>query len=164
VYANADALPRTFLVGRQQVVASEDEALSAVTAPGFDGRRVAITERPLKGLPRGAGGGPAGQAQLVSYGNERVVAEATARRPALLVLTDLHYPGWKVLVDGRDAALERVDYLLRGVMLEPGTHRIEFVYRPASWTLARAVSLAGLLVLMAAIAAGLAPLLRRGRR
>ena len=37
-----------------------------------------------------------GRARLVSYEHERVVAEATARRAGLLVLTDLHYPGWKV--------------------------------------------------------------------
>ena len=164
VYANEDALPRTFLVGSQRVVGGEDEALRAVTAPGFDGRRVAITERPVDGLPEGTSAQPAGRAELVSYEHERVVAEATARRPALLVLTDLHYPGWKVRVDGQEAELERVDYLLRGVKLAAGRHRVEFVYEPASWTVARAISLVGLLAVAAALAAGLAPRLRRRPR
>ena len=92
------------------------------------------------------------------------MAEATARRPSLLVLTDLHFPGWKARVDGRDAPLERVDYLLRGVMVPPGRHRVEFVYEPASWTIARAITLAGLLALVAALAAGLTPHIRRRRR
>jgi hypothetical protein len=161
VYANESALPRTFLVGGQRVVAGEDEALRAVTAPGFDGRRVAITESPLEGLPRGSSTGSPGSASLVSYEPERVVATATARRQALLVLTDLHFPGWKVRVDGREAKLERVDYLLRGVALTRGRHRIEFIYQPASWDVARAVTLFGLLALAAGLAAGLAPHLRR---
>jgi hypothetical protein len=162
VYANENALPRTFLVGSQRVVGSEDEALRAVTAPGFDGRQVAITESAVAGLPQGGSARPAGRAELVSYEHERVVVDATAGSLALLVLTDLHYPGWKVRVDGREAALERVDYLLRGVKLAPGRHRVEFVYEPASWTLARAASLIGLLALAAALATGLAR--RRSRR
>ena len=51
-----------------------------------------------------------------------MVARATARRPSLLVLTDVHYPGWKAYVDGREADVERVDYLLRGVALPAGSH------------------------------------------
>jgi hypothetical protein len=160
VYANDNALPRAFLVGRQRVVAGEDEALRAVTAPGFDGRRVAVTEKRVAGLA-GDGDGSPGRAELVSYEPERAVIRATARSRALLVLTDLHYPGWKVRVDGREEPLERVDYLLRGVMLEPGSHRVEFTYEPASWTIARSITAAGLLALAAALAAGLVPRLRR---
>jgi hypothetical protein len=163
VYANENALPRTFLVGGQRVVPGEDEALRAVTAPGFDGRRVAITESPVEGLPRRGSTRSPGRASLVSYQPERVVATAITRRKALLVLTDLHFPGWKVRVDGREAKLERVDYLLRGVALTRGRHRIEFLYQPASWDVARAVTLVGILALAAALAAGLAPHLRRRR-
>ena len=162
VYANDSALPRVFLVGGQRVVDGEDEALRAVTAPGFDGRSVAITERPVDGIPQGAAGGDpvaAGRARIVSYENERVVVAAEPSRRSLLVLTDVHFPGWEVRVDGREQPLERVDYLLRGVALDAGRHEVEFVYRPASWDAARAISLAGLLVLAGVVVAGL----RRGR-
>ena len=101
MYANENALPRTFLVQRQRVVAGEDEALQAVTAPGFDGRRVAVTENRLAGLADGGGGSSPGRAELVDYEPERALVQATTRSRALLVLTDLHYPGWKVRVDGR---------------------------------------------------------------
>jgi hypothetical protein len=163
VYANDDALPRAFLVGRQRVVDGEDEALRAVTAAGFDGRSIAITERPVEGVPQGEAGvgpEPAGRARIVSYENERVVVDAEPSRRSLLVLTDVHFPGWEVRVDGHEQPLERVDYLLRGVALDPGRHEVEFEYRPASWDAGRAVSLAGLLVLAGALVAGL----RRRRR
>jgi hypothetical protein len=156
VYANDAALPRVFVVGRQRVVRGEDEALRAVTAPGFDGRRVAITERPVDGVPRGGrDAGPAGRAHLLSYENERIEVEAVASRPGLLVLTDVHFPGWEVRVDGREEPLRRVDYLLRGVALSPGRHRVEFEYRPGSWLAARAITAIGLLALALALVAGL---------
>ena len=41
--------------------------------------------------------------------------EADADRRALLVLADVHYPGWKAELDGEEVPIERVDYLLRGV-------------------------------------------------
>ena len=55
-----------------------------------------------------------------------------ARGPGLLVLSEVDYPGWEVLVDGRSAHKEVVAGLLRGVKLSPGEHQVEFVFRPLS--------------------------------
>jgi hypothetical protein len=156
VYRNANALPRVFLVARQRTVRSEREALAAATAPGFDGRRVAITERPLPGLAQASAGGASspGSARLVSYGAEHVVARASAPVRSLLVLTDVYYPGWKAKVDGRPARLERVDYLLRGVPLGPGTHRVELRYEPASFRAGWIISVVSALGVLAAALIG----------
>jgi uncharacterized membrane protein YfhO len=81
-----------------------------------------------------------------------VTLRAAATRPGVLVLSDVDYPGWKAEVDGRDAPVERVDYLLRGVRLEPGAHTVEFTYDPLSWKLGLGVSLLALLGLGAALA------------
>ena len=158
VYSNANALPRVFLVGRQQVVDGEEAALAAATAPGFDGRSVAVTERRLPGLAEASGdarAARAGSARLVSYEAERVVARTNARGRSLLVLTDVHFPGWKVSVDGRPASMERVDYLLRGVMVPAGRHTVEFSYEPASFRAGWILSVLGLIALAAALFAGL---------
>ena len=158
VYSNANALPRVFLVDRQQVVDGEEAALAAATAPGFDGRSVAVTERRLPGLAEASGrsgGAPAGTARLESYEAERVVARTDARGRSLLVLTDVHFPGWKVSVDGRPASMERVDYLLRGVMVPAGRHTVEFSYEPASFRAGWILSVLGLIALAAALFAGL---------
>ena len=82
---------------------------------------------------------------------ERVVLTARAARPARVVLSDVQFPGWHATVDGRDAPLERVDYLLRGVPVGPGAHRIVLEYRPLSWRIGWIVSLVALLGLAAAV-------------
>ncbi len=164
VYDNADALPRVFTVDRQQTVASAGAALLASTAFGFDRRHVVVSEHPIAGL-LAAGAGPsaaAGTARLLSYGAQRIVTEASVPRRGMLVLTDVYYPGWQVTVDGHSAPLDRVDYLLRGVPLSAGTHRIVFSYQPASVTAGAVVSLVALVALIAVLAAGL--LGRRARR
>jgi uncharacterized membrane protein YfhO len=48
------------------------------------------------------------------------------------VLGEIWYPGWQVTVDGREQPIVRVDGLLRGVYLDPGTHTVVWRYRPAS--------------------------------
>jgi hypothetical protein len=153
VYANDRALPRAFLVGGQRPVSDETAALRAIERPGFDARRLVVTERPLPGLSSGgsgAGARPPGSARLKTYRPEHVVLEARADRPAELVLSDVSFPGWEVTVDGRPARLDRVDYLFRGVTLTAGLHRVEMRYRPASWRagwILSAVALAALAVL-----------------
>ena len=51
VYRVVGALPRAFVVPAQRVVSGGDAALAAVTDPGFDGRRVAVTEGRVGGVP-----------------------------------------------------------------------------------------------------------------
>jgi uncharacterized membrane protein YfhO len=138
------------------VVPGDEATLRAVGDPDFDPRRTAIVERAVPGL----GGGTGGEATIMSYEPERVEIDATSRGRGLLVLSDLHYPGWKAEVDGREVDIERVDYLLRGVPLDDGEHTVEFRYEPLSWRIGWILSLAGLAVLVVLLAVGR----RRARR
>jgi len=63
------------------------------------------------------------------------------------VLNDVYYPGWIVTVDGRQAPVQRMNYLLRGVRVGAGSHHVRFVYAPLSY-------LAGLII-SAGVAAAL---------
>jgi Bacterial membrane protein YfhO len=145
LYANPHALPRAWVVGEQQLVADEDAALDAILEPGFDAARTAVVEREIDGL---AG---EGEAEIVRYEPDRVELSATADGRALVVLSDVHMPGWHATVDGRETPIERVDYLLRGVPVDAGEHRIVLEYRPASWRIAWIVSLLAALGLLAAV-------------
>lgn len=162
VYANDRALPRVFVVDRQHTVNGDDAALRAVMAPDFDRRAIAVTESPIPGLPQATSGAPAtGSARLASYKAQRVVIRAIASQRSLVILTDNYYPGWQVTVDGHPAKIERVDYLLRGVAIGPGSHTIVYTYKPASWTAGWIISLGTALALLAAVASALVARRRR---
>jgi hypothetical protein len=165
VYANPRALPRAGVVGAQRVAPSEEEQLDAVLDPSFDGRRRVVTDDPLPGLADEPQPGRAGSARIVAYEPERVVVDATANRAtAELVLTDLHYPGWTVSVDGKPADLHRVDYLFRGTTIPQGRHRVEFRYEPLSSRVGWIMSAVSLVALLVILAASLSRLARRGPR
>jgi hypothetical protein len=155
IYRNPYAVPRAFLVDRQVVARDGDAALALLTSEGFPTRTVAVTEERLPELATGAdGAASAGSARLVEDERERVVVETDAGRPALLVLTDTWFPGWKAKVDGEDVPIHRVDYVLRGVSVPAGEHRVEFSYEPASVRAGFAVSAAALLTIVAAALLG----------
>lgn len=63
----------------------------------------------------------------------RVELVCKVTHPAMLVCTDVYFPGWEVLVDGEPAECLRVNYCQRGVWLEKGNHRVVFVFKPAAF-------------------------------
>lgn len=70
--------------------------------------------------------------------------------PARVVLTDLAYPGWTVLVDGQVVESLIVDEMFRGVNVPPGRHTIAWRYRPASvrWGAFISILTAGLMAMV----------------
>jgi len=154
IYSNSYALPRAFVVDREQLVADEAAARAKVGSPAFAGQSSVVTERHLDGLASGRRRGLPGRASIDTYAADRVVARTSASHRALLVLTDVWYPGWKAKVDGRTTPVRRVDYLLRGVTIPAGTHRVELTYEPPSWRAGWVVSLVALIAMVTIVLTG----------
>jgi len=74
--------------------------------------------------------------QGVDYGNVSKLKlspnriEIFAQGPGRLVLSEVQYPGWKVIVDGNRQPIELAYGLLRSVNLPEGDHVVEFYFRP----------------------------------
>jgi uncharacterized membrane protein YfhO len=87
-------------------------------------------------------------ARLAEDRPERIVAEITTNAPGVLVVTDLHYPGWIAEEDGKKLDILRADGLFRAVALSAGSHRVTFRYRPLSVLVGAAISGAALLTVL----------------
>lgn len=151
-YRVTDPLPRAYMVTRASVEPDSIAILNRFMAGGEDPHRIAyLSERPaLDGpLERIEGG-----VRWLPGSNHSVRLEVDAPSRVLLVLTDAWYPGWVVAVDGQRAPLRRVNWQFKGVMLEPGTHRVRFDYRPRGIAAGAVASAIGVLVLTAAVAVG----------
>jgi hypothetical protein len=77
-----------------------------------------------------SGDGPWRPAQSIDRQPNRIVI--LAEGPGRLVLSEIAYPGWRVIVDGRRSPMETVDGLLRGVELAAGLHEVRFEFRPST--------------------------------
>jgi hypothetical protein len=149
LYDWGPGLTRAFVVPEQAVVPDLDAQLEAMFGPRLDVRRVVMTSA-AAGPPAGRAGTPAmPSARIVADASNRVVVEAAAGpQGGFLVLLDTFTPDWVATVDGLPADIFRANVLFRTVPLAPGTHRVEFVYRPWSFQVGAAVSLAGLLAVL----------------
>ncbi|MBI4949003.1 MAG: YfhO family protein [Deltaproteobacteria bacterium] len=139
IYRNEYATPRAFVVGRVRYADSYKEAQEAISSGDFDVSKEAVLEKRLPMDIDWAGQG-AGNAEIVEYGANRAVINASAEKDGILVLTDTFYPGWKAYVDGEPAEIYRVNGLVRGVFLRGGVHTVEFRYFPASFLAGLAIS------------------------
>lgn len=150
IWENLRAMPRAWLVG-ETAVANDEEALSTVLTSRFpDGRpfdpaRTALLESGL-GLPVGPAD-PSSVATIVALGRDGAEVETRSATPALLLMSDVWYPGWTASIDGRPAPLLRADYLIRAVLVQDGKHRVRFAFRPRPLQLGAATSIGTFLVL-----------------
>ena len=70
-----------------------------------------------------------GSIKLISYRPNRLTYTADVNGDQLAVFSEIYYPiGWKAFVDGKETPILKVNYLLRGLELKDGPHKIEFVY------------------------------------
>jgi hypothetical protein len=132
------ALPRVYAVRSLRFEPDFDAALARVLDASFDPRREAVLtdpERPPGSIEPGIPGGGDDVVEIESFAPSQVTVRARCAAQCLAVLTDLHYPGWVVEVDGNERAIERVNALLRGVRLGPGEHHLVYRYAPGSFRL-----------------------------
>jgi hypothetical protein len=121
---------------------SADEALEYVLDPEFDPRSSVIVEDKLAWTYRYQGDDsvtlPDSESRISPNEVEYTV---TLPRNGILVASETFYPGWTVTVDKYPATMIVADYVLRGVEVPPGKHRVRFAYRPKSVQYGVAVSL-----------------------
>ena len=91
---------------------------------------------------------PVSAANILSYQSQRVRIETQTSAPAILVLNDANYPGWRALVNGQPAPILTADYLFRGVVVPSGHAQVEFVYAPTSFKVGAVISLASFVALV----------------
>jgi hypothetical protein len=141
-------LPRVSVVSDAEIVPDVQRQVQALFEPGWDARaRVLVTREPSPAGVPGEASPPS--AAIDSEGPNRVNVRATAGDAGgYLLMLDTYTDDWHATVDGQPADLVRANGLFRAVRLAPGSHRVEFVYRPRAFHAGLALSAAALLVIV----------------
>jgi hypothetical protein len=134
LYRNRESSPRIFLSGTP-VLIGQDLALHRLAAGDLDPSKEVFVSGTLlpQGLESYSGRGLPGKIDSISYTSQRIEVEAKLWRSGWLVVGDLFYPGWQALDNENPVKIYQADYLLRGIDLEKGAHKIVMVYRPFSF-------------------------------
>ena len=150
VFEFAGALPRAKLYATWQVNTNDQVTLQELASAEFHPAQTVLVADPLPATaPGNMTNQNAGTVDFVSYAPRRIVLQAKADSPAVLLLNDRFSPVWTVSVDGKPEKLLRCNYLMRGVYLQPGSHTVEFRFRPATdaFYVSVAAAVIGLLLL-----------------
>jgi hypothetical protein len=115
---------------------------------GLDLQRTALLDGPVAPLS-----GPPGTALVTLDRPGRLIVETSAPGRQLLSVAERFHQGWSVSDGGSTLAPLRVNGDFLGVVLEPGNHRVEFRFAPASFRLGLAASAAGALALLIGVLA-----------
>ncbi len=145
IYRNKNVLPRAYVVHKAWAAPNAEQAFEAIHRPDFDPATTVVIQGAIE--PTTDGPEPS-EVRITSYANNSITLEASASAPGYLVMSEVHYPGWTVEVDGRPAKLERANYAFRAVWLPPGTHQVQFRFEPTSWKLGLACCLLTWLVIV----------------
>jgi hypothetical protein len=143
-------LPRAYIVSHMIYETQPAKTLRLLSSDEFDpSQQIILKEQ----VALETGQTSRGEANIVRDSNNGVVIDALLTGPGFLVLTDSHYPGWKVYVDGSERKLFRANYFFRAVALPAGKHRVDFIYDPVSFKIGAAVSTlsAGLFMMISII-------------
>ena len=114
---------------------------SALIANGDDGTVAVETDGPLPTA--------GGRVLDVARDAEEVRVEAESEGPALLVVNDAFWPGWRAAIDGRPAEILAADVLVRAVRWPAGRHTLVMTYAPPEVAWGWGLSAAGGLAVVA---------------
>ena len=140
-YVNARVRPVAWLVHRVRVV-PDDEALAVVRGERgtFDPSEEAVASAPL------AVGAPGnGDARVVERDDDRLALHVSTSAAALVVTSEVAYPGWTATIDGRDTPVRTVNAGFRAVEVPAGEHEVVLAYRPVLGRIGLALGGLGLL-------------------
>ena len=127
---------------------NDAQALQILADRAFDPQQQVLVAAPDLPPPTASTNSSPGTVSITEYHPKRVVLNAQVSAPAILLLNDKFDPNWRVSVDGAPQPLLRANFIMRGVALSPGTHVVEFRFKPPHWTLYLSLaSIAGALVL-----------------
>lgn len=126
-------------------------ALPVVAAPGAFASVGMDVGTTLRGSAAPAG--PGGRVGAWQRGLNQITVRVTTTQPSVVVMGEAWYPGWRAWVNGRAAALERVNFMFRGVQVPRGESQVCVVYEPETLRFALFLSLCGSTLCGAAAAA-----------
>lgn len=97
-----------------------------------------------------------GTVTMTNYLPNHMKYTADLKDKQLVVFSEIYYrDGWKLLIDGKEAPILKVNYLLRGAEIPAGKHNLELVFDLPKFHKLNTIALIGSLILFGLLITGL---------
>ena len=72
--------------------------------------------------------------QLVKNENDFIAYQSKSNSSNFAVFSEVYYPaGWKAYIDGKETEIVKTNYVLRGLSIPSGEHKITFEFKPKTY-------------------------------
>jgi hypothetical protein len=145
VFENKTALPRFWTVPLSgvEVIPGASAQLARLKESSFDPERsVLLAERP-------SGTGSQNMSENVAVlerGMNGYRLRVDSGAPAVLVVSQIYYPGWKARVDGSDVPVYPANAGLTALVIPSGSHEVRLFFRPTSFEVGLVITVVAVLV------------------
>lgn len=147
IYENKNAIPRIKLFGRYQLMSQDAQIIEKLYNPNFDYKNIVLLEEKVSG-EYSISYDPKATVSAVIYTPNKISFVTQSNKDQLVFISDNYYPGWKAYVDDTEEPIYRANYTYRAAPVKKGTHLVEFVYEPFSFTLGILISGLGYICLI----------------
>ena len=92
-----------------------------------------------------------------TYAPNRLTYHANTANGGLAVFSEIYFPwGWTATIDGQEAEIGRVNYVLRALRIPAGSHTVEFAFEPKSVTVTETLAYIAIIIIYLAVIAAIA--------
>lgn len=144
ILENRQVLPRVLLYDDYEVNKNYQASLDKIYK-SFDFRNKVIINQELD---RNLKLSDQGSSKIVSYNENEVIITAEAKEGAILVLTDVYYPGWQTYVNNQKTKTYLADGIFRAAYIPKGNSIVKFSFQPKSFYIGLWISTISLLLVI----------------
>lgn len=156
VIENKNVRPKAWFADSLISVNTPEEAIDIISKPSFNPSNFSVVEAPFSTLKFDSS--ETRSVDILQYDNHNIEVSVDVSSNQFLVLSEIYYPaGWKAYIDGAEVPIHKTNYVLRGIEVPTGKHKIKFEFSPRSYTLGTTLAWTGngLILLLGLIAFGM---------
>lgn len=148
---NPFALGNAWFVQDVQYVDNANEEIEAIH--GINPKHTAIVDKRFEPMVQPIVSDASAKIQLVAYEPNYLKYEVESDKGGTVLFSEIYYPGWQSMIDGKEVPHGRTNYILRAMNVPAGKHVIEFRFDPKSLHVTETIAFVsiGLLVLLACV-------------
>lgn len=153
VQRNPGALGNAWFVKEIKWVPNADAELNELTS--FDAAKTAVVDERFKTTIKNQNviSDSSGSISLVSYAPNHLAYQTIATSNQVAVFSEIYYDkGWNAYIDGNLVPHFRANYVLRGLEIPSGNHKVEFKFEPKTYHTGETISLASSILLILLLA------------
>jgi hypothetical protein len=130
--------------GQQPLFADDLTAFDALSRTNLDLRRIVYLP-PNAHRVISSGPQPSSRVRLTEFANQRISLQTASPAPAMLVIAQSYYPGWKAYVDGRPTRIWRANYAFQALEVAGGEHPVQLLSEDRTFRAGALLSCLGLI-------------------